>query len=207
MARDLDDPAWAAICAAAEPFRSDGEARALLSAILFEEVPRFTYNSAAVAKDKARAKRMLNALARYEKDCRARFPDASERSKSDLWHIDMLRRRPMAMLLAAQAKMRASRGKKGKTKVQRQWLIHRLCGVWLEHFGADYLSSYWVPEDKPPGGPLVDFILTAMAQVMPPNRMPSPWAVLDGIKRDWKERDNATQRYVEQRQRHTHPGD
>ena len=75
--------------------------------------------------------------------------------------------------------------------MQREWLYHRLCTVWLDHFHAPGLT-YSVPSrGGPPYGPLIAFILAAAGLVMP--ELPSPKTVRDAINRERIERENAKQ--------------
>src|SRR5262249_25470599 len=62
VARTLTDQAWAEIRAAAQPHRLNAKARAMLSAVLFEEYPVFAYNRERVAMRNERVKRMLEYL-------------------------------------------------------------------------------------------------------------------------------------------------
>ena len=71
----LTDAAWAEICAAAK-HASDAEARVVLSAILFNDYPGFTYDRARVAAAAKRARRMLKNFAAFEADYRAQFAPA-----------------------------------------------------------------------------------------------------------------------------------
>jgi hypothetical protein len=193
----LTDSAWADIVAAAAPFTPDGEARAVLSAILFEEYPAFSYDRVGVAKAKRRAARMLKALGQFEADYSTQFPDADElRTKLDLSWLGLLRRRPEAVWLAASAIARANRGKQS---VQREFLYHRLCGAWLDHFGATVLAFSRPPRGWPPYGPLIGFIMAAVRHVA--NRLPLAETVSNVIKRERRDRESARQLSFDLRQR------
>ena len=64
------------------------------------------------------------------------------------------------MVVACQAIRRAN---KGHRNPQREWLISRLCGIWLDNFHAERLT---VTVGGQPGGPLINFLLAAMRQIM-----------------------------------------
>jgi hypothetical protein len=67
----LSNAAWAdfrAAAAKAKGLKPDGDARALLSKILFEELPAYAaYDPMVLEKQKRRGTQMLNALARSRK--------------------------------------------------------------------------------------------------------------------------------------------
>jgi hypothetical protein len=136
---------------------------------------------------------------------RASFP-ADVRAERDLRWLDKLRRRPQVLLRGANILKGAHQGKRGKSKPQREWLYHRLCTLWLENFGARDLR-YGRPKDdgdkRPPTGPLIDFILVAMALVMPSDEVPTAEAVSDGIDRVREERANAARLARKLRERKT----
>jgi hypothetical protein len=195
MTGTLTDRAWADICAAAKPFTPSGEARSVLEAILFDELPAFAYDGKAVANAKALAARMLKQLGRFEADYRTRFPDTTVRTEADLWYVGMLRRRPLAVWLWASA-IRRAHGK--RRNVQHEWLYHRLCSVWLENFGAPDLTNYSVPPlGGPPRGPLIAFILAAW----PSDKLPSPETVRDAVEREREGREAAKQLTLQLRKR------
>src|SRR5262249_53797011 len=118
VARALTDQAWADICAAASPHRPDTEARAVLSAVLFEEYPAFAYNRERVITAQERAERMLELLDAfaelYRQAWRPQLPaDEFEailagraeafiadnvKTERDLWSIARLRQRTEAVL-------------------------------------------------------------------------------------------------------------
>ena len=182
MAAALSDEAWADIRAAGG-LMPDVEARPALAALLFAEYPAFAYRRAEVEADLRRSKRMLKHLDAFEKDYRARFTADDVRTEADLWCIKVLQRRPLAVWQRACAIRRAN---KGKMSVQHEWLYHRLCGIWLDHFHAPGLSVTR-------GGPLSRFILAAMREIMPPEELPKPDTVHDGIKRERDERARCAQ--------------
>jgi hypothetical protein len=200
MADALSDQTWAEFCKAAGR-TPDAEARAMLSAVLFEEYPAFAYHRERVARARKRSERMLKHLDAFAELYRqawlphlpvdefqailngraSPFVDDVKTAR-DLWYIAGLRRRPLSMWLAARAIQRANQGKRN---TQHEWLCHRLCTIWLDYFHANGLSITR-------GGPLIRFMLAAMRQIMP-QEMPSPETVRDGIKRERVERDNAAQ--------------
>ena len=99
-----------------------------------------------------------------------------------LWCIARLRRRTKAMLHAARTLQDA---KTPRQTEQRAMLYHWLCGVWLYHFGGELTYDRSGGDlGGEPGGPLVDFILTAMRQVMPEDALPSRETVRDNIDRE-----------------------
>jgi hypothetical protein len=190
VAAVISDSGWADICAAAKPFVPDNEARTALETVV-SELRAFHYNRTTVAGAKQRAERMLKSLARFEADYRAQF-SADDRRTLDLSWLGMLRRRPLALWLAAGAIMRANRGRKS---VQHEWLYHRLCGVWLDHMGAADLQSGITspPDGSAPHGPLIGFVQTAMQHAMASSKPPSANTVRGGIVRERRERENAQQ--------------
>ena len=82
----------------------------------------------------------------------------------DLYYIERLRRRALALVIASEAIRRAN---KGRSNAQREWLISRLCGIWLDNFHADALTVTVPGSGGPPGGPLINFLLAAMRLIMP----------------------------------------
>jgi hypothetical protein len=194
VARTLTDQAWADICAAAGPHRPDAEARAVLSAVLFEEYPVFAYDRERTAMRKKRAKRMLEKLDAFAEDYCAEFKPTDDatrtdavtntvRFKPDLWCIEKLRQRVGAVLLYTEVIRRANARQQSN---QRMMLYHRLFTVWLDHFQAAKLK--YDRKAKKPSGQLVDFILTAMRQIMPEDALPSREAVRDNIDRERDDR-------------------
>jgi hypothetical protein len=138
VARALRNKAWAEICAAARRTPEEG-ARAALSTILFVEYPAFTFDPTRVIASQARARRMLKHLDVLEEDYRAQPSPDAVRAEADLWHLDQLWLYPEAMWLAACVLRRANAR---RADVQRVWLHHRLCSVWLEYFhGAELRYS------------------------------------------------------------------
>ena len=117
-----------------------------------------------------------------------------------LWCIARLRRRTEAMLHAARTLQDA---KTPRQTEQRAMLYHWLCGVWLDHFGGELTYDRAAAT---PVAPLVDFILTAMRQVMPEDALPSREAVRDNIDRERGRREVARRLWLQQ-QRNRGVGD
>lgn len=186
MAAALSDEAWAKICKAAR-LTPDDEARSALATLLFEEYPTFAYDRERVKAKFLRSERMLKHLAEFAELYRqAWLPDlpvdqfqailmgrasviTDVRTEADLWWIKMLWRRPEHDWLYADAIRRANKGQKNR---QREWLYHRLCGIWLDHFHANDLTVTVPPWGGPPEGPLIEFMLAAMRQVIPRSELP-----------------------------------
>ena len=189
VAGALSDEAWADIYAAAGRAHVAG-ARAALSKILFEEYPAFHYDRERVAEAYRRSERMLKQLKKLAADYRAQFADDDVRTERDLWGLEGVRQRAEAVWLAARAIRRANARHQS---VQREWLYHRLCTVWLDHFHAPGLT-YSVPSrGGPPHGPLIAFMLAAIRQIVSQDPLPSPDTVAGAIKRERIERENAKQ--------------
>jgi hypothetical protein len=197
--RELTDAAWAEICAAAAnhspPLTPDEGTRAELSAVLFSEYPGMRYDRQRVAVALRRAERMLRNLAAFATDHRAQFTADDVRTEADRWFLEMLRRRPLATWLACRALRRAN---KGHQNSQREWFVSRLSGIWLDSFHAPRLTVSVPATGGPPGGPLIEFMLAAMRQVMPEPRRES---LRDAIDRERRERENAKQLWLELKQR------
>src|SRR5262249_14286104 len=175
VARTLTDQAWADICAAAGPHCPDAEARALLSTVLFEEYPVFAYDRKRVAMRNERAKRMLRNLDAFVADYCTEFELTDDFTRADavantvlirpdLWCIEKLRRRAEAVLLYTEVIRRANARRQSN---QRAMLYHRLFTAWLDHFDRATLTYSRIKADAPLSGPLVEFILTAMRQILP----------------------------------------
>jgi len=77
--------------------------------------------------------------------------------------------------------------------VQREWLISRLCGVWLDHFNGQHLGVNRPSQGGKPYGPLIDYLLVAMRVVIPDSALPDPETLDDAITRESKERESARQ--------------
>jgi hypothetical protein len=186
---DLSDEAWADICAAAR--RTPGvEARAALSAILFDEYPAFAYNRQHVAETLKRSQRMLKHLGAFLADYRAQFPtDDDVRTEPDLWCIEALRRRAEAAWLAAHAIRRAHAGHKN---VQREWLYYRLCSVWIDYFDGALVYSR-PSRGGPPHGPLINFMLAAIRQVVSEDDLPGSETVRNAIDDERRGRERMQQ--------------
>jgi hypothetical protein len=187
VAGPLSDQAWADICTAAGQHRPDAEARAVLSVVLFEEYPAFAYDRERTAMRNERAERMLKHLDAFTADYCAEFKPTDDatradavtntvRIKPDLWCIEKLRRRAEAVLLYTNIIRHANARQQS---VQRAMLYHRLFTVWLDHFHAAELT--YTRKAGEPSGPLVEFILTAMRQIMPEDKLPSREAMRDNI--------------------------
>ena len=216
MMASLTDAAWAEICAATER-TFDVEVRAFLSTVLFEEYPAFAYDRARVAKALRRAERMLKhldafaelyrqaRLSRLSRDqlqamvtgrADAFMPD-DVKSECDLWCLRILRSRTEATLLGARAIRRANARRKS---VQREWLYHRLCTIWLDHFHAFDLSYSRPAKGGEPYGPLIAFMRAAIQQIMPEDA-PSAETMSDAIARERRERENLKQLTLQLRER------
>jgi hypothetical protein len=211
VAAALSDEAWAKICkAAGRP--PDAEARAALTSLLLDEYPAFAYDRKRVEAALLRSKRMLKRLAAFEADYRVQFPsdvwktdrhyenkrNIAIKTERDLSSLEVLRRRVEAVWLVACAIRRAN---KGQGDQQREWLYHRLCGIWLDHFHGETLTVTVPPWGGPPEGPLIEFVLAAMRQIMPRRQLPkSTESVRYAIERERKERDRAAQLWLDLRQ-------
>jgi hypothetical protein len=201
MAGPLSGEAWADICAAAKPHAPDDDARAALSKVLFEDYPGFTYDRERTIAAIERAERMLKHLHAFETDYRVQFPSGVWKTdrdyetkrniaikiERDLWCLEGMRRRTEDVLVANRTLQDANAGRRNE---QRAMLYHWLCGVWLDHFGGELTYDR---RGGDPGGPLVEFILAAMRQVMPEDALPSREAARDNIDRDGRERENVKQ--------------
>jgi hypothetical protein len=203
----LDDQAWADICAAAAKHVPDAEARAEMSACLFVEYSAM----AAVVSDRAHVKDMhdraqkigkqaatLAASIRQQMAARRRVPaEDDDPLWRDLRHALVVFQSARNQVLGYRAILRANARRKN---AQREWLISRLCGIWLDHFHAPKLA-YSRKRGGPPSGPLIRFMLAAMRQIMP--RLPSPETIADAIDRERADRKRAKQmrKKLEQRAR------
>src|SRR5262249_38269687 len=83
------------------------------------------------------------------------------KTERDLWALQGLWSRTQAKLLTAQVIRHANAKHKN---VQREWLYHRLCSVWLDHFHAELTYSR-PPKGGPPYGPTIAFIRAAFRQI------------------------------------------
>src|SRR5262249_6186476 len=146
-----------------------------------------------------RSERMLKNLDKFAADYCAAFAPTDEAARADavtntvritpdLWAIEGLRKQALGLWLYSRAIRRANKGRKS---MQREWLYHRLCRVWLDHFHADKLTYNVPSRGGPPYGPLIAFVLAAARVVM--SELPSPETVRDGIDREKVERENAKQ--------------
>jgi hypothetical protein len=198
MATALTNAAWIAICKAAK-LLPDPETRAELSACLFAEYPAFAYDRKRVAATLKRSMAALEhckALAKLYQQVPAR-PDDIMRER-DFFYIERLHRRALAHVLACRAIRRANAGRRDP---QREWLISRLCGVWLDNFGAPDLTVTVPPLGGAPRGPLIEFLLAAMRPIMPRRELPSRASLPRMIMREREERENAKQLRLELRER------
>jgi hypothetical protein len=185
----LDDQAWADICAAAAKHVPDAEARAEMSACLFVEYSAM----GAVVSDRAHVKAMhdraqkigneaakLAASIRQQMAARRRPPASEDHDPlwRDLRHVNVVFQSAKRQMLGYRAIRRANKGRKDE---MREWLISRLCGIWLDHFHAPKLA-YSRNRRGQPGGPLIRFMLAAMRQIM--RDLPSPETMGDAIDRE-----------------------
>jgi hypothetical protein len=113
---------------------------------------------------------------------RRAFPVANKRENPALYWIGMVRLLAESPGDATWSKQRANAR---HADSQRDWLVHRLCEVWLDHFQAPPPEGQ--PARLPPPGrartPLVKFILAAMRQIRPRLTLPRPDTVRDNIAR------------------------
>jgi hypothetical protein len=215
MAGPLSDQAFAQICAAAEPYRPDVEARAELSKFLFEGA--LAYDRARWAKDYRRAERMLKHLAAFAKDYGHRWlpnlPDDQlqtvlgghampltddVKTREHCLMLQKLWERAWLLLEGAAAIRQANEGRK---RSKRELLYNRLSRVWLDHFGAADLT-YSVPSlGGPPYGPLIRFMLASLRQVMPETALPSAETLRDAIDRERRDLEQCRQDLLQLRQR------
>jgi hypothetical protein len=181
--RALTDAAWIAICEATR-LLPDADTRAEMSAVLFLEYPHMAYNRERIATEYRLAKRMLHQL-----DVIAEEADELL-MEHHRFYLDRLRGRALAYIFGCEARRRANAGRRDS---QREFLISRLCGIWLYNFGAPDLTVTVPPLGGPPRGPLIKFLLVAMSQIMPRRELPSAEALRDLIDRERRARENAKQ--------------
>jgi hypothetical protein len=210
VADALSDQAWADICAAAgRP--PDVGTRERLSKVLFKDYPVFAYDRERVAAALRQSEQMLIHLGAFAEFYRqtwlphlpqdevdaifaslaSAFIDDKDKSiERDCWSIAMLRQRAEAVWLTARAIRRAHRGHRN---VQQEWLYNQLCTVWIWDFHEPKLK-YAVPSwGGAPYGPLIEFLLAAIREVVTEEELPSPYALRDAILRERAERENARQ--------------
>jgi hypothetical protein len=222
VAAALSDKAWAETCKAAE-LTPDAKARSALATLLFEEYPAFAYDRERWATAYQRSERMLKQFAEFAELYRqAWVPHLSAdefqaiiagrasplterrtagrasvftdmRTEADLWCLKVLWQRPEATWLAARAIRHANKGRKSP---QREWLYHRLCGIWLDHFNGQHLSFGRPGGGGKPKGPLIAFLLVAMRQVIAQQALPDPEALAEAIVRERQERERARQLHL-----------
>jgi hypothetical protein len=210
--RALSDAAWIAIDAAAKAAKlsPDAEARTELARVLFEEYPAFAYDRERVAAALRQSERMLKRLNAFAEaywwtwlpdlpsdQFRAilagradAFIPGNVKTERDLWCMKMLRRRPEATWHACRAIGRANRRRRNP---QREFLISRLCGIWLNNFGAQYLTVTVPALGGEPRGPLIEFLLAALREIMPRRELPDRETLRDLIDREREGRDNVRQ--------------
>jgi hypothetical protein len=182
----------------------------VLSWILFEEYPAFVYDRERVAAALREAEQMLEYLAAFAElywrrwwpqlpenefkailDGRAEpFVPHNKKTEHGLWSIARLRRRPLGLWAHCRVIRNANAR---KANVQREWLISRLCGVWLDHFNGPHLGVTRPSQGGKPGGPLIDYLLAAMRSVIPDHALPDPETLDDAIARERKARENVRQ--------------
>jgi hypothetical protein len=186
---DLSDEAWADIRAAAGR-TPDAEARAALSAILFDDYPKFKYDRERVAAALRRSEHMLKHLEAFAAGYCDQFPNADEvTTERDHWCIEGLKRRTLAVLLAARV-IRSANAR--RRNVQRELLYHWLCNVWIDHFHGEL--TYSIPSlGGLPRGPLIEFLLAAFRQIVSEDALPSREAVRDSVDRERIEREHVKQ--------------
>jgi hypothetical protein len=196
----LSDDAWSEVCAAAEHAPDEG-ARTALSTVLYAEYPAFAFDRARVIASQARARRMLRRLDALEEDYRAQpSPDVAQ-GDMYLWSLNQLWLYADAMWLAACVLRHANAR---RADVQRAWLYHRLCSVWLNHFHGVELRYSRPSRGGAPYGPLIEFILTAMRQIISKDALPAVETVADAIDRERSDREHF-QRQIRQYE-HAHGG-
>jgi hypothetical protein len=208
-----DQAWWAEICTAAGRHRPDAEARAVLSKVLFEDYPGFTFDRERTIAAAKRFEHMLEHLAAFEADYRVQFPPPPDgwwktdrdyerrrgrhdparqwrenkrnnaiKIERDLHYLEDLRRRTEHDLLIARTLQDANEGRRN---LPRSMLYTWLCSVWIDHFGGELTYDRSAGElGGEPGGPLVEFILAAMRQVMAEDELPKRETVRDNIDRD-----------------------
>ena len=111
------------------------------------------------------------------------------KTERDLCSLRNLGLRTQTVWLFASAILRRNAGRKS---FQREWLYHRLCGLWLDHFDGELKVSV-PPSGGPPGGRLIAFMLAALRQIVSADALPSSETVRDAIDRERRERENLRQ--------------
>jgi hypothetical protein len=183
----LSDVVWREICTAALPFTPGPEARAQVTACLFEEYPNLAYDRERVARALRVWGPVLRRLGTLIETYR-QMPAVSEDivQERDLFYLEHLHRRALSQVLGLQALRRANRGQQNP---QQAWLITRLCSIWSFDFGGEL--GFAVPSlGGPPAGPLISFLRVAMRQVVPE---PSPHTLRRAIEREHDAREAAKQ--------------
>jgi hypothetical protein len=199
--RALSDAAWIEICQAAK-LMPDADARAEMSACLFVEYQGMVYDRKCVEATLRRSKRMLkliNSLAALYQDMPAPRGDAIKiKHQRDLYYLDRLRQRALSHILGCQALRRANHG---QSDSQYEWLISRLCGIWLTNFNGQHLGVSRPSKGGKPCGPVIRFLLAAVRQIIPPRLLPDPETLKKAIERERAERENARQLGLQLKQR------
>jgi hypothetical protein len=115
------------------------------------------------------------------------------RTQRDVLGIAALRRRAEAMWCWAET-IRLANAR--HANVQREWLYHRLCGIWLDYYAPGL--TYTRPSlGGPPSGPLIKFMRAAMQQILPEDKLPKPETMSDAIDRERRVRERAKQLYFD----------
>lgn len=198
-ARRLSDAEWDAICDAVAKLLPDADARAEIEHCLFVEFPAFHYDAKRVAAAYQSGRRMLKhckALADLFAQERA-FADDIKHER-DLFYIERLRRRAFALVVACQ---RIRRANSRRANVQHEWLITRLCSIYLDNFNAAHLTVSIPGRGGPPGGPLINFLAATMGLVLPKQRLLGPEGLRDAIRRERQGREHTRQLVLQLEQR------
>jgi hypothetical protein len=133
---------------------------------------------------------MLKHLTALEADYRELPSPDPVKAEAHLWSMRLLRRYAEALWFAACAIRRAHRGHQD---VQFEWLCGQLCTIWLWDFHAPELTISVPSWGGAPRGPLIMFMLTAIGEVVPEEKLPSPYALRDAVQRERNEREKARQ--------------
>ena len=192
-ARRLSDAEWDAICDAVAKLLPDADARAEIEHCLFVEFPAFHYDAKHVAASYRNGKRMLKHCAALA-NLFAREPAFADdiKHERDLYYIERLRRRAEALVVAAERIRWAHRSRANE---QHEWLISRLCSVYLDNFNAAELRVSTPSRGGPPGGPLIGFLAATMGLVLP--KLLGPEGMRDAIRRQRQGREGARQLWLQ----------
>jgi hypothetical protein len=208
---ELTEVTWLRLREAAKPLIPDGEARAAVTAVL-QAYPNFVYDRermTQVLQLSARMRKRIDQFAElYQQLWFPRMqPDELKKllagkadaflpgdvmAQSHFWHMKMLRRPPEHAWWAAYALRRANQGRRDS---QREQLVSQLCSIYLDNFGGHSrgLTTTVPPLGGPPGGPLIEFLLVAMGEVIPLRQLPSRETLRDMIYRERQGRDRVAQ--------------